>query len=676
MQLVSGKLRSTNAFHETPPTHLFQLLVSLAIADLNRYTPGMYGKSRLCVLTILALAASLVAGPPRDLGNGFLDHGVCAPISEWRGIVATSDGTNNLVLAWLMDHRGGYELLLVDVDTGKFTEHLVPFNNNGDSPYASLLSSAGKLYTQYGSHFVEFDPVKRAFTFVRKATPSSSMSLTEDDAGVIWSVSYPNCGVVSYDPRTGKFRDYGSLYKQNWLIYPRYIAADDRGWIYIGLGNTASQLIALDPEAGNARPILTEAQRLKGTAYLYRDLDGKVYGRSSSGEPWWELYHGQAKQIGKEHAMRPKTYIAGGQSLFHTNFPDGKKLKAFDLEHRHLVIEDQKGQTKNLQFDYASEGAMVLGLISSPQGTIIGGTAFPFRCFTYDPAADQLTNRACFLQWNALGRSQLTNDHHIFAGIYPSGHLLDWNTDQPWIDTDPKENLGNPRALTECHPDVYRTACVLPLSDGKTVVMGGPPGYGYTGGGLLFWDRQSQSKLLLTHKQIIPDQSTMSVVELKDGTILCGTTTAAGTGGEKKAKEAELYIMRLNDHRVAWHQAAIPGIQSYNALHRVGELVLGVADRRLFFVFDPITKKILSQNNFAKDFGESVSQQGPRPFVIDPTGQIYLLTIKGVVAIENGTWNFKLLAKSPVPAIIGGDYLNGRIYFCYDSHLYSWFVSN
>src|SRR6476619_5362629 len=92
----------------------------------------------------------------KELGNGFADHGVCAPISETRGTVATNDGSHDVVLSWLMDHRGCYELLMVDVDSGHWSEYKIPFSTSGDSPYASILSRDGKFYTHFGSHFVEF----------------------------------------------------------------------------------------------------------------------------------------------------------------------------------------------------------------------------------------------------------------------------------------------------------------------------------------------------------------------------------------------------------------------------------------------------------------------------------------------------------------------------------------
>ena len=57
----------------------------------------------------------------------FTDHGVAAPFSTHRGIVAAQDGQKrNIVLVWLYDHRGCYALLLVDAETGKSEEFPTP----------------------------------------------------------------------------------------------------------------------------------------------------------------------------------------------------------------------------------------------------------------------------------------------------------------------------------------------------------------------------------------------------------------------------------------------------------------------------------------------------------------------------------------------------------------------
>jgi len=184
-----------------------------------------------------------------DLGNGFYDHGVATPISNHRGIVATVDGEGrNIALVWLFDHSGCYALLLLDAETGRSEEYEVPFPPGRDCPFASILSSKNRFYTHFNSHFCEFDPAKREFTFFSKTANQMSMGMTEDDAGLIWSVTYPNSGVVSYNPESGEFKDYGHVHKENWPQYQRSVAADDTGWIYFSIGNTASGIIAFDPE--------------------------------------------------------------------------------------------------------------------------------------------------------------------------------------------------------------------------------------------------------------------------------------------------------------------------------------------------------------------------------------------------------------------------------------------
>lgn len=191
---------------------------------------------------------------------------MATPSSCHRGAVATADGQGRpLFLAWLMDHRGCYVLLSIDVEAGKAEEHPVTFPL-GDSPFASILSGhhpqdgRGKFYSHFGSHFVEFDPVRRSFTVCSKTAPQMAMSMTEDQHGVIWSATYPQSGLVSFDPKTGQFDDYGHLYKQNWAEYPRSVAADDAGWVYLGVGSTACQIIAFDPRSRQAVPLVPESK--------------------------------------------------------------------------------------------------------------------------------------------------------------------------------------------------------------------------------------------------------------------------------------------------------------------------------------------------------------------------------------------------------------------------------
>lgn len=611
-----------------------------------------------------------------DLGNGFLHHGVATPVSNHRGTVATVDGEGrDVVLVWLFDHRGGYAILAIDADTGKSQEIPMPFPPGGDCPYSSILSTKNKFYTHFNSYFAEFDPEKLAFTFFQETAPQMAMGMTEDDEGVIWSVTYPDSGVVSFNPETREFKDYGHVYKQNWRQYQRYVAADDQGWIYFGVGSTASQIVAFDPKTGQAKPILGEDDRVKGSGSVYRDLNGKVYGHSGSGkkEDWYELYSGEARKISEPEKIDKKPIITDSQSLFYTEFPDGRRLKSCDLIDRILTVEDPKtGEVKQLKFDYTSEGAHIMGLAVAPDDTICGGTAFPMRFFGYNPETDEWTNRASYGQWNTVARQ----GDRFFVGGYGGGFLLEWDPSQPWVPSEKGKEGCNPLFLTECSPPIHRPHDLLAHPDGKTLVLAGTPGYGYTGGGLLFWDRETKSRVLVEHTDILPEHSTESLASLPGGKLLGGSTTSPGTGGEQKAEQAELYILDMATKKLDWHEGVFPGVQEYTDLcYAPNGLAYGVADRKRFFVFDPNKREVIHQEDTDAAFGPTISHQGPRVFVLTPNGELYMLFVKGIAVVDLKTHAITLLAESPVPIGPGGDFLNGRIFFGSGSHLYSYGVT-
>ncbi len=453
-------------------------------------------------------------------------------------------------------------------------------------------------------------------------------------------------------------------------MYPRAVAVDDTGWVYIGVGFTATQILALDAKTGQATPLIAENQRRHGTAHVYRAVDGKVYAKNQTGRhsKWVVLYQGHAAALDGEPAAE-KPIIAASQSLFHDRFPDGKRVKVFDLIERVVTIEDPRTKRqKTFHFDYHSQGADIMGLAAAPDGTICGGTAFPMRFFRYDPRRDRWTRHTALGQWNTVARQ----GDRFFAGFYGGGGLLEWNPFADWVDTEPGKKRSNPAFLTESAPTINRPHKLLAHPDGRTLVLAGTPGYGLTGGGLLFWDRPTATRILLTHEQLLPQQSTMSLVALPDGKLLGGTTISPGTGGQYKAKQAELYLLDLATRRIVWHAAVIPGAGNYFDLCLGPDgLVWGFAESRQFFVFDPATRKIVHRELTDGSWGPASYNQGPRIFVQGPKGAVYVLFQRAIAQIQPQGWKMTLLAKSPVTIASGGDYLNGRIYFAASSHLHS-----
>ncbi len=165
----------------------------------------------------------------------------------------------------------------------------------------------------------------------------------------------------------------------------------------------------------------------------------------------------------------------------------------------------------------------------------------------------------------------------------------------------------------------------------------------------------------------------MSLVALPGGTLLGGTTTSPGTGGERKAQQAELYLLDETTKQIEWHAPVFPGVQDYTDLCLGPDgLVWGFADRSTFFVFDSASRKVVHQQSIAGEFSATVSHQGPRVFVRGPNQEVYVLFTRAIARIEPPDWRIKLLAQSPVPLTAGGDYLDGCIWFASGSHLYGY----
>ncbi|HJN19268.1 MAG TPA: hypothetical protein QGH10_27500 [Armatimonadota bacterium] len=626
----------------------------------------------LVALLVFAFFAQAAVAESEDMGEGFFHHGVATPVSNHRGIVATVDGDGrNVALIWLYDHTGCYALLMVDAETGEAEQFPMPWKT-GDCPFASVLSTKNRFYSHFGNHFCEFDPVKREFTFFSETVPQMAMSMTEGPNGVIWSATYPNSGVASYNPETGDFRDYGHVHEENWRQYPRAVAADDAGWVYFGIGSTNAHVIGLNAETGEAKPMVPESERGKGTGPVYADNNGKVYGqtRSSADLPWYEFYGGVATKLDEPPTIDKTPIIASSQSLFHTRFPDGKILKRCDTVEAIIAIEDPAtGEITQNSFDYTSEGDHMMGMAAGPSGTIIGGTAFPMRCFIYDPETDELTNRAGYSQWNTV----VTQGDRFFVGGYGHGILLEYDPTSEWVPT-VKDKAGcNPLFLAECPPTINRPHDLLAHPDGKTIVMAGTPGYGYTGGGLMFWDRLAKEAIVIEHTEILPEHSTASLVALPDGKLLGGSTIAAGTGGEQKATVAELYIMDMATKAIDWHEVVFEGISGYaDMIVAPNGLVLGIADHKRFFAFNAETREVVYDADISEEFGSTTSGQQSRIFVTGPNDTIYILFRKGIATVDPDTFEITMLAESPVSIGPGGAYLEGRIYFGSGSHVYSY----
>jgi hypothetical protein len=639
---------------------------------------------------LIFLAAAGMAAPLQAAGPDLIDHGVCAPVSLARGIAAATgtDGQDILIMQ-LIDHRGAYGILKLDFATGKseFTEQ--PFAPDFlKAVFAAMSSRANRFYAHHADHFTEYDPATGHYTFAGKTHPGMSMSMTEDDRGVIWSVSYPDCGLVSYDPATKKLTDYGIIKKENWPQYARMVAADDRGWIYFGYGNTHGQIVGFDPRTRQTVQLFADGECPPHTAGLvFRAENGKVYGvfgpspqYADTLEAWnklsekvksrcYELHDGKMTPLAGSPPAAIVKITAGTQEFRHLEFASGRRIVECDIPGRRIVSAAAPGEPeRTFKLEYPSEGAHQISIIATADGKITGGTAFPMSNFVYDPAAGTMLHRNGAVQWNTVIR----HGAHLFVGAYNGGYLLDWDLEKPYAMPEKvADAVGNPRLVAPpARPHIGRPNVLEITPDGHYVLMGGTPDYGYTGGGLAIYDRETGKMEVIAHTGLIPDQAIHTLVALPDGRIFGGTTINAGTGGEVRATNAVFFEFELAGRKIIWRKELYAKVRTYTDLALTPDgRILGVTDSKRLFVFDPQTREVVAENETGP-YGPAVYQQGPRMLLRDGDA-LLLLCPRHVLRVNPSDASLTPLVESPVKIEVGGDIVGDRLYFGSKAHLYS-----
>lgn len=603
--------------------------------------------------------------------NGFTDHGVAVPVAENRGIAITRNANSkNLVIACSLDNSAQGWILVTDIDTGETRQYYYPEGVPNSAPFASLLSRNGRFYTCAGPTLLEFDPTSCEWTFHGVPAPSEAAytreAFADSQDGRIYAGSYPNCHLISFDPLTKEMIDHGPMDAQE--HYLSYLAVDPSGWVYCGIGTARYNIIAYNPKTGERRQIVNEEERKLGNGYVYLGTDGKAYG--CAGERWYRLFEGNATPIAEEVAAprAPTGVIDWEWDHVRGAFPDGRTLRRYNLPERWLEIEDPR--TKKIQrmhFDYHSGGANITSLVAGPKGMVYGSSSHPMHFFAYNPPKNMLKDYGPIERIGGGNFCAMAVQGQYVAGAaYDGGYFYLYDTTKSW--NGEKGDNPNPRLLAQYQGDIDRPRTALGHPDGDHVLMAGYMGYGMRGGGLGIYDLATGTSTLITHKDLIPDQSTVTLKALPNGDLVGGTSVETPGGGHPTAREGVLYIMDWKSREVVFQIVPVLGAREVFSLEVDPDgLVYGLASGSEFFVFDPKGKKVV--------YRESMAQYGglPRPALLGgPDEQIYALFTKAIVRIEPRTFRHQKLADAPGEISSGIAIQRQCLYFAIGSHLWSY----
>lgn len=376
----------------------------------------------LCCLPLLVLCCSVLAQ------NGFRDLGIGAPVIESRGVVATVDDNGNSVV---VAQAAGFALV-TDVDTGESVQVPTLPGMPQAGTYGSVLAANRKHYMGKDNHIAEFDPTTRSWTYHAVGAPveAAYIGVTEGPTGTIWAGGYPHAHLVSFDYVTRMIKDHGQMDPTEQYI--SHIAADDAGWVYMGIGTARSNIVAYNPATGERRQLVDEADRITNTAYVYPCADGRVYG-SNNGK-WYRLYEGKAEQIEAEEAGKAEDVGSIYWPSTRCELPDGRQIIEYALPERYLRVHNPAtGETKAITFDYTTPGAHISSTGPGPDGSIYSSSGHPMHLIRYNPAADELTDLGPIPTIGGGHINMITRmGNYLLGGSYAGGHLWAYDVTRPW----------------------------------------------------------------------------------------------------------------------------------------------------------------------------------------------------------------------------------------------------
>ncbi len=620
---------------------------------------------RILISLVLMLGARGMAAAPVALGDGVIDHGVAAPVAmtTWgNSVVATQDAQGRRQVFIKLWGGGDASYLFIDAETGQ-SQQVNP-GGRGWGAYLVHVGADGTIYDTMGRHMVAINPATRQVRRLGEIPSGMALSFVSDEAGVVYAGIYPSATLVSYDPRSGVFKNHGALNEEKFPQYLRPLAIDQAGWIYGGVSILRMQVLGFNPATGEKRAFIPEAQRRRGNVNVFRSADGKVY---ANAEGWGlhELTGGEA---------RPVTQAGRPESRPTNQFADGSRIVRSDVPDRQLMILDAGAKTpREVKFDYQSAGVNIYTIVDGPDGKIYGATGVPLRIWGFDPENGQMWERGLGDYTGHVNQFARLGDK-LYGAIYSLGGLIEFDPRQPYEDGSNISNSKNPRLVhaPDAARDLYgRPHAVLAHPDGRHVLMGGNAQRAMVGSGLLIYDTQTGEEVVLDRPDLVRDQGINALVGLPGGDVLVGTTTEASTGGIASATAAMVYRLDLKTRKITGRWTLEPATRAVRDLILGPDgLVYGLAEGNRLFVFDP------KHNEFVHDaeltgYGRVSGGQAPRSMALGPDGKIYALFREAVVQIDPGTGNHRAVARPGVPINAGVAIQGGRIYFSSGARLLS-----
>ncbi|MDF2668631.1 MAG: hypothetical protein K0R67_937 [Paenibacillus sp.] len=600
-----------------------------------------------------------------------VDHGVPVPANEGRtaAICKNESGDCRLVIA-----ARGYVVIVNPNDRScrqvAFPEQYV------DYPFASYSSENGMFYTGAGYMFMVLDPFAGAFVdYAKPGLPGEiiGFSFTEDRDGKIYCASYPLCRLMKYDPGTKTLKVIGKLDPEE--KYPFNLAIDQYGWLYAGIGTERITIAAFDLQLSQAQSLFPESGRVKGRGKVHLGEDGHVYGvldveSEISAQQWFLLEQGKKIPVHADEVSR-SSYSGAGFGAVHRSFPYPWILLEQSLSEKQVILQDESsGQTFTISLSYETDGADLSPLAAGPDGYVYGTSNHPLHFYRYDPHTNLVENYGGKMIENGGGGNicaYAVQGSLLVGAAYAGGHVHRIDTSRPFQIEWTEER--NPKQISSCE-EIHRPRCALAHPDGVHVIFGGYGGYGTVGGGLYILNVESGEDWLLTNDQLVRYHSTMCLVPLANGDILCGTSVEAPGGGKPKEAEARLYRLDWRTRQVIYSEVPIPGTTEIALMEIDHNGLVHAFTAEMYFVYDPQTRAVIHTREIGA-LGRIVRNG----LVKDDASRIYGVRSRSIFRIDTDSFELIQLSTLATNITAGLALLDGRLYFASGKRLHSFDIT-
>ncbi|MCX7599746.1 MAG: hypothetical protein N2512_12895 [Armatimonadetes bacterium] len=506
--------------------------------------------------------------------------------------------------------------------------------------WALAVGPEGRVYvgTLPNAHILRLDWSQRALVDMGQPSPTEQYvwQLCLGPDGKLYGCTYPNAKLIRFDPLAGTGEDLGRMDPKE--LYARHLAADDQGFVYVGIGFTSRHLVAYEIGTGMHRDILPAELAGPGCCSVYRGDDGKVY--ATAGDARLRLEGWTATVIAADQ-VRPAPPLRLGDGCLVSY--DGTTV---------TVRDAATGEAKTNPVAYAGKPIDLFRIGLGPDDRLYGSTALPLYFFRADPDGDA---------WELLGRpgggeiySFLAYDDRLICAAYGgSAPIMIYRPAMPYAPAPTRE--GNPWLVHYPGEDSgWRPMAMIAGPDGK-VYIGAVAGYGKLGGPLCCLDPETGAVEQYPH--VVQDQSVVALAALPDGLIVGGTTISGGGGSFPTQAEAKIFLWDTQQKKKIFETVPVAGQSTIQAL-AVGRdrLVYGFAGP-VMFVFDPVARQVIGQGRHG--LGSVIyNALGP-----GPDGELYGLATGGIFTVDTAARQARIMAAYP-GGITGGFAIRGRrIYF-------------